>query len=184
MRSLRYGALMVIGLGLVLQAQPHDYMGLTPKIVRESSIQSDATNIEADRNNEQVIKILLGTEDTAGDFSMFSDVFTEKDSVVPLHHHSWHDEAFYIVSGRFEVLLGSEDNKEIVGPGTAIFVPRETRHGFKSLAESSKILVFYTPGGWEHGYREGLELTPEQRKDNEFMKQYRESHDNYYPKSD
>lgn len=184
MKSLRYGAWMVIGLGLVLQTQAHDYMELTPKIVRESNIQSDAINIEADRNNEQVIKILLGTEDTAGDFTMFSDVFTEEGSVVPLHHHNWHDEAFYVVSGRFEVFLGSEDNKEIVGPGTAIFVPRGTRHGFKSLEENSKVLVVYTPGGWEHGYREGLELTPEQRKDKEFMKQFREGHDNHYPQSE
>lgn len=184
MKSLRYGALIVIGLGLVLPAQARDYMGLTPKVVRESEIQGDATNIEAERNNEQIIKILLTAEDTSGDYSMFSDVFTEKDSVVPLHHHNWHDEAFYIISGSFEIWIGSEDDKETIGPGTALFVPRGTRHGFKSLEENSKLLVVYTPGGWEHGYYEGRELTPEQREDKDFMKQFREGNDSYYPPSD
>lgn len=184
MKSLRFGALLVIGLGLVFQAQARDYMDLAPKVVRESETQSDAVNIEADRNNEQIIKILLSAEDTAGDYSMFSDVFTEKDSVVPLHHHNWHDEAFYVISGSFEIWLDSEDNKEIAGPGTALFVPRGTRHGFKSLEENSKLLIVYTPGGWEYGYREGRELTKEQRDDKVFMKQFRESHDNHYPPSE
>lgn len=184
MKLLKVGAFLVIGMGMAFQAQAEDYLDLTPKIVRESEIESNATNIEAPRNNEQIIKILLSAEDTAGDFSMFIDVFTKEDSVVPLHHHNWHDEAFYVVSGSFEVLLGSEDAKEIAGAGTAVFVPRGIVHGFKSLEANSKFLIVYTPGGWEHGYREGLELTPEQREDKEFMKQFREKHDNHYPPSE
>ncbi len=178
MKLLKYGALLAIGVGLIFQAEARDYMNMKPKIVRESEIQSGATNVEAAQNNEQVVKILLTADDTAGGFSMFSDVF-QKGSLVPLHAHNWHDEAFYVVSGRFEVVLGNKDKKEIVGPGTAIFVPRGTPHGFESLDDNCKFLVMYTPGGWEHYYRETLKLTPEQREDKDFMKQFKESYDNY-----
>jgi quercetin dioxygenase-like cupin family protein len=181
MRTLKYCTFVVIVTGLFFQAQARDYMNMTPKIVRESEIQSGATNVEAAQNNEQIIKILLGADDTAGQFSMFSDVFTQKDSLVPLHQHNWHDEAFYIVSGRFEVILGSEDKKEVAESGTTIFVPRGTLHGFKSLEENSKVLIVYTPGGWEHYYYESIKLTPEQREDKDFMKQFKESYDSYDP---
>lgn len=177
MKLLKYCALLAVGLGLIYQAQARDFMNMKPKIVRESEIQSEATNVEAAENNEQIIKILLEAEDTAGQYSMFSDVFTQKGGLVPLHAHNWHDEAFYVVSGRFEVLLGSK--KEIADAGTAIFVPRGTTHGFESLDENSKFLIVYTPGGWEHCYRETLRLTPEQKEDEDFMKQFKEGCDNY-----
>jgi len=183
MKLIKYGALLIMGSGLIFQAQARDFMNMTPKIVRESEIQSGATNVEAAQNNEQVIKILLGADDTAGQFSMFSDVFTQKDSLVPLHSHRWHDEAFYVVNGRFEVVLGSEDKKEIVNAGTAIFVPRGTLHGFKSLDENSKFLIMYTPGGWEHYYRESIKLKPEQREGENFMKRFKESYDSYDPQN-
>ena len=76
-----------------------------------------------------------------------------------------------------EVILGSEDKKEIVDPGTAIFVPRGALHGLKSLEENSKLLIIYTPGGWDHYYREAIKLTPEQMEDEDFMKQFEESYD-------
>ncbi len=181
MKAIKFCALIAIGLGLIFQAQARDFMNMKPKIVRESEIQSDATNVEAAQNNEQIIKILLGATDTAGQFTLFSDVFTQKDSVVPLHAHNWHDEAFYIVGGRFEFGLGSEDKKEIVDSGTTIFVPRGTLHSVKSLDENSKLVIVYTPGGWENYYRESLRLTPEQKEDEEFMKQFKESYDSYDP---
>lgn len=181
MRVLKYCALLTIGLGLIFQAQARDFMNMKPKVVRESEIESGATNVEAEQNNEQIIKILLGATDTAGQFTMFSDVFTQKDSVVPLHNHQWHDEAFYVVSGRFEFTIG-EDRKEVADAGTTVFVPRGTTHAVKSLDANSKVLMVYTPGGWEHYFRESKKLTPEQKEDDEFMKEFRASYDNYMKK--
>ena len=51
MKLIKYGALLTIGLGLIYQAQARDFMNMTPKIVRESEIQSGATNVEATQNN-------------------------------------------------------------------------------------------------------------------------------------
>jgi hypothetical protein len=38
-------------------------------------------------------------------------------------------------------------------------------------------LIIYTPGGWDHYYREAIKLTPEQMEDEDFMKQFEESYD-------
>ena len=66
MKALKYCAFLAIGLGLIFQAQTRDFMNMKPKVVRESEIESGATNVEAAQNNEQIIKILLGASDGYG----------------------------------------------------------------------------------------------------------------------
>jgi quercetin dioxygenase-like cupin family protein len=189
MKTLRYitAPLVLTGL-LACQTETHEAATEPPnmeaKIVRESDIQSGATSVEEAENNDQIIKILLGADDTGNQYTLFSDVFPEAESLVPLHMHALHDEAFYIVSGSFEITLGSIDNKSIATPGTTIFVPRETLHAFRTLEENSKVVIVYTPGGWEDYYNASLELTDDQRNDEAFMKQFRESWDSYSPDAD
>ncbi len=179
--------LVLIGL-LACQTETHDetteHLNMEAKIVRESDIQSGATTVEEAENNDQIIKILLGADDTGGQYTFFSDVFPEPESIVPLHKHALHDETFYIVSGSFEVTLGSNEDKSIATPGTAIFVPRETLHAFRTLEDNSKLVIVYTPGGWEDYYNASLELTDEQKNDEAFMKEFRESWDSYYPEAE
>ena len=64
-------------------------------------------------------------EDTAGQYTMFSDAFTNEGSLVPLPNHRQLDEALYEVSGRFEVVNGNGKEKEVVGPGMMVFLPAE-----------------------------------------------------------
>ncbi len=188
MKSLRNIAAPLILIGiLACQPETHDAttepLNMVPKIVRESDFQSGATTVEEAENNDQIIRILLGADDTGGQYTFFSDVFPEAESLVPLHMHALHDETFYIISGSFEVTLGSTDNKSIATAGTAIFVPREVLHAFRTLEDNSKLVIVYTPGGWEDYYNASLELTDEQKNDEAFMKQFRESWDSYYPET-
>lgn len=51
----------------------------------------------------------------------------EEGSGPPPHSHDW-DEAFYVVSGEIQFRCGEETYKCL--PGTLVYVPRNTVHGF------------------------------------------------------
>lgn len=64
------------------------------------------------------------------------------------HAHGAESEAFYVASGEFRFLNGNRTFE--AGPGDFIYVPKNTRHGFKNLSsEIGKLLVFYSPAGAE-----------------------------------
>ena len=63
-----------------------------------------------------------------------------------------------------------DDEWVVVDEGTAIYSPRGTIHSFRALEDNSKILVFYTPGGWENfytAYREALSTATEEQLNDE-----------------
>ncbi|MER5490512.1 cupin domain-containing protein [Streptomyces sp. NPDC002490] len=64
------------------------------------------------------------------------------------HAHGNEDEAFYLLDGELEFLLGARTFT--VTSGDFVFVPRHTRHRFKNVGDKDAILLFmYTPGGHE-----------------------------------
>lgn len=69
----------------------------------------------------------------------------------PPHIHREREEAFYVLEGSFRFLLG-EDSLE-VGPGSFVFVPRGTKHGFE-VTPGARALVFISPAGLEGFFRE------------------------------
>lgn len=154
------------------QLTAHDYMGMEPVII-------DAKLLEGVTNEDgETIKILLGTEETAGQYTLFSDSFADK-TEVGLHKHDWHDEAFYVIKGSFEVINGDENEKHVVTADSVVFTPRGTKHYWKALEPDSKFLVIYTPGGWEHFFEAVTNLTPEQLEDKEFMEEFMISYDEH-----
>ena len=62
----------------------------------------------------------------------------------PPHTHPW-DEAYFVIEGRLEVLLG--DRKMEVGAGKLVYVPRGTPHAFRILGPSTKFLSINSHGG-------------------------------------
>jgi len=152
-------------------------MELEPKTIQINEIKADPAAFD-----NQVIKILLSNKDTGGQYTLFADEFLAKQEkgTAPPHLHKWHDETFYVVSGEFEVLNGSDlNNRKVMGPGAVVFTPRGTIHSFRPLKDNSRILVFYTPGGWEHFYNAWLKLTPEQKADDAFIKEFLADFDEY-----
>jgi hypothetical protein len=82
MNTLRYIAAPLLLTGLLsCQTESHEAtiepLSMEAKIVRESDIQPGTTTVEEAENNDQIIKILLGADDTAEQFTLFSDVFPE-----------------------------------------------------------------------------------------------------------
>jgi mannose-6-phosphate isomerase-like protein (cupin superfamily) len=56
-------------------------------------------------------------------------------------HHE--DEVYYVLQGRADMRVGSEN--QAVGPGTVIFVRAGVEHRFHAIAEELTVLVFFAP---------------------------------------
>jgi quercetin dioxygenase-like cupin family protein len=77
---------------------------------------------------------------------------------IPVHAHHCEDEAFYILGGEFDFLVGKD--RSLATVGSFLFVPRGIFHGFTALGPSvARMLVTVTPGtGHEGFFREALKL--------------------------
>jgi mannose-6-phosphate isomerase-like protein (cupin superfamily) len=69
----------------------------------------------------------------------------------PPHVHHHRDELFYVIKGRLSFVLGTREFE--VEQGGTVFVPRGTRHGFKSQPDSQALLII-APAGLEGFFAE------------------------------
>lgn len=69
----------------------------------------------------------------------------------PLHVHREREECFYVLGGRCTFTLGHEE-VEVV-PGSWVFIPRGTRHGFTATADA-RALILVVPAGLEEFFAE------------------------------
>jgi quercetin dioxygenase-like cupin family protein len=75
------------------------------------------------------------------------EIFLQSGSVgagPPPHTHPW-DEAYFVIEGRLEVLLG--DRKLEATAGKLVHVPRNTTHAFRILEPSTRFLSINSHGG-------------------------------------
>lgn len=63
----------------------------------------------------------------------------------PPHFHPNEEQFILVLEGRRYVIVGDEER--IVGPGDLIHIPRNTRHGGRSLDEKAVILGVKSPVG-------------------------------------
>lgn len=88
-------------------------------------------------------------EDTRGIFSLFVSTVPAGEGV-PIHVHLKEDEAYYILSGEFEIYDMDNHNTIIAGPGSYAYVPMGLSHGFKNISsETGSMILLITPGGLE-----------------------------------
>lgn len=88
-------------------------------------------------------------EDTRGIFSLFVSTVPAGEGV-PIHVHLKEDEAYYILSGEFEIYDMDNHQTLIAGPGSYAFVPMGMSHGFKNISSDvGSMILLITPGGLE-----------------------------------
>jgi quercetin dioxygenase-like cupin family protein len=93
------------------------------------------------------MNIMLRAEETGGAFAAIVAEF-EPGQGPPPHFHHDHEEYFFVLEGEFELSVGGQD--VTAGPGSMVFVPRETVHAFKYVGTTrGKLLEWGTPGGQE-----------------------------------
>jgi mannose-6-phosphate isomerase-like protein (cupin superfamily) len=102
-----------------------------------------------------LIEVRLSAEDTGGAYSMIEET-TPPGGGPPPHIHANEDEAFCVLEGEVEFLLGG--GTVPAGVGTCVHVPRGTLHTFKNVGTSpSRVLGVLTPGGFEGFFLEAGE---------------------------
>lgn len=97
------------------------------------------TGIATDRGN-----FAISHKDTNNAFSLLISEIAPK-SGVPPHYHTYEEEMFYILEGRFAGQVG--DQKFEAGPGDTLFAPRNIIHTWTCVSETpGRILNVITPG--------------------------------------
>lgn len=92
---------------------------------------------------------LMSADQTLGEFTLLEQLIPSRGGP-PTHVHERQAEGFYIISGEMEFVVGPDDDVVGGGPGSAVWVPKFTRHRFLVVSdEPVRVLNFYTPGGWE-----------------------------------
>lgn len=75
-----------------------------------------------------------------------------------LHYHRFMDETFTVLKGELTIDHGT--TREVAEPGTVVFVPRFTPHGFRNESdEEVKLLLIFNPSEKREGFFRGLHET-------------------------
>lgn len=89
--------------------------------------------------------------DTAGAFTVHEQ-WVDAAGNPPPHVHADHDEAFLVLDGEIEVVLG--DDRLVVPAGGFAFGPRGVPHTYLVHEGTAHLIVITTPSGIEHFFRE------------------------------
>jgi quercetin dioxygenase-like cupin family protein len=80
-----------------------------------------------------------------GEFMKFGIVTKPEGEGPPLHEHPNEEQFTVILSGQMHFVLGNEDR--VVGPGTLIHIPRNTRHRSRPVNGSATFITVKSPCG-------------------------------------
>ncbi|TSE05050.1 cupin domain-containing protein [Aquimarina algiphila] len=77
-----------------------------------------------------------------------------------LHYHRFMDETFIVNKGILTIITGTDNTAHKVGPGTVIYAPRFTPHGFQNdTNEEVNITLMFNPSQKREGFFRGLNET-------------------------
>jgi mannose-6-phosphate isomerase-like protein (cupin superfamily) len=91
----------------------------------------------------------MSAQQTGGAFEVIE--YAGNAACPPPHVHREREECFHVLDGRFTFTLGDEEFE--VTPGSWVFIPRGTRHGFTATADA-RALILVVPAGLEDFFAE------------------------------
>jgi len=93
--------------------------------------------------------VLMSADQTLGEFTLLEQVIPAG-AGPPAHVHERQAEGFYVLSGELELVVGLDEEVVRAEPGSAVWVPKSTRHSFRVVSdEDARLLNFYAPGGFD-----------------------------------
>jgi mannose-6-phosphate isomerase-like protein (cupin superfamily) len=101
--------------------------------------------------------LLKATGEHTGGLYTMAEILTTPDGLVPLHVHHREDEAFFVLDG--EVTFSIGDDIFEAGPGSFAFGPRDVPHSYTVRTPSARMLMVFSPSGFEGFIRETSEPT-------------------------
>src|SRR3712207_5725312 len=92
----------------------------------------------------ELLTLKVPSRRTGGAYSLF-EVATQPGSGPPPHVQHREDEAFYVLEGKYEFLVGG--NTLRVGSGSLVYVPKGAMHTHRNVGEvPGRMLTTHTPG--------------------------------------
>ena len=88
-------------------------------------------------------KVESGT--VPGEFMKFGIVTKPEGEGPPLHEHPNEEQFSLVISGELHFVLGDEDR--VVGPGTLVHIPRNTRHRSRPVNGPATFITIKSPCG-------------------------------------
>ncbi len=99
----------------------------------------------------------------------------------PPHFHSGQDECIFVLEGEYELSVADETRR--AGPGTLVFLPRNTVHGFKNVgATEARMLDWSLPAGQDRYFRTVHEKQSNGSFNTANMGELSQQFDTYFPK--
>jgi quercetin dioxygenase-like cupin family protein len=92
------------------------------------------------------VTVKTSARETAGGFSQV-EISDPRGTAPPMHIHHHDDEAFYVLDG--ELTLFADGARIDAGPGDYVFVPRGTEHAYLVRSSMCRVLVTFSPAGFE-----------------------------------
>lgn len=89
--------------------------------------------------------------ETAGQLWAMEQRF-RRGGAAPMHVHRNEDEAWFVLEGRFTVVVGGETLT--AEPGDFVWGPRDVPHGIAVDSPTGRLLALGTPAGFEHFFRQ------------------------------
>src|ERR1700754_1127568 len=71
--------------------------------------------------------VLMSADQTLGEFTFLEQIIPAG-AGPPAHIHERQSEGFYLLSGEVEFVVGDDDEVVRAEPGSAVWVPKSTRH--------------------------------------------------------
>jgi quercetin dioxygenase-like cupin family protein len=91
--------------------------------------------------------VCLSGADTGGAYCLL-DIGLAPGMTVPRHTHTREDEAYYVLSGELEVIVGGE--AFILGAGDTLIAPRDIPHQLRNSGDvENHYLIMFSPSGFE-----------------------------------
>ena len=91
--------------------------------------------------------VCLSGADTGGAYCLL-DIGLAPGMTVPRHMHTREDEAYYVLSGELEVVVG--DEVFILRAGDTLMAPRDIPHQLRSSGDvENHYLIMFSPSGFE-----------------------------------
>lgn len=124
--------------------------------------------------DEIIYKTISNGKDNDGKYSQIEMIFpSEKEIEIPLHRHSKEDITIYIIEGTFLIQYG---HKKITGTsGMILKLEKRIEHSYKKVGNNKgKLLVFFTPAGFENCFRElnSMSTTSNNNEDQKILDKY------------
>jgi quercetin dioxygenase-like cupin family protein len=101
---------------------------------------------------DELMTFVISGEDTGGKYAL-TDSTVPPQGEVPPHIHHREDEAFWVLEGELEVLVG--EDKIGASAGSFVHLPRGVIHTYKNVgATSARFLTLMVPAGLEKFFEE------------------------------